>query len=51
LVPFAFGTSASTATRPTFVTIMIRPSDRDGMGVDIALFLIRKKRNIFDSGA
>jgi hypothetical protein len=29
--PFVFGTFASTATRPTFVAIMIRPSDRDGM--------------------
>src|SRR4029078_5921535 len=30
-VPFVKGTSASTAPRPTFVAIMIRPSDRDGM--------------------
>src|SRR5712671_3414231 len=36
---------------PTFVTIMIRPSDRDGIGVDIALFAILKKRNIFYFGA
>jgi hypothetical protein len=27
------GTSTSTATRPTFVTIMIRPSCRDGMAI------------------
>src|SRR5438552_2727012 len=32
-VPFAFGTSASTAPRPTFVAIMIRPSGRDGMTI------------------
>ena len=32
-MPFVFGTSASTAPRPTFVAIMIRPSDRDGMDV------------------
>src|SRR6266571_7861751 len=37
---------ASTATRPTFVAIMIRPSDRDGMDVYIAPFIVRKKRNI-----
>jgi hypothetical protein len=30
---------------------MIRPSDRDGIGVDIALFAIRKKRNISYFGA
>ena len=30
-MPFVKGTSASTAPRPTFVTIMIRPSGRDGM--------------------
>src|SRR3954447_24611084 len=29
--PFVIGTSASTAPRPTFVTIMIRPSGRDGI--------------------
>jgi hypothetical protein len=30
---------------------MIRPSERDGMGVDIDQFAIRKKRNIFEIGA
>src|SRR3954470_13563785 len=31
--PFVFGTSTSTAPRPKFVTIMIRPSGRDGMTI------------------
>src|SRR5437763_14359246 len=31
--PFVKGISASTAPRPTFVTIMIRPSGRDGMTI------------------
>jgi hypothetical protein len=30
-MPFVKGISASIAPRPTFVTIMIRPSGRDGM--------------------
>ena len=32
---------------PTIVTIMIRPSEWDGMGEDIALICLRIKRNIF----
>ena len=40
-MPFVFGTSASTAPRPTFVTIMIRPSCRDGMTRDIPQFVFR----------
>src|SRR5258707_1132086 len=42
---------ASTAPRPTFVAIMIRPSDRDGMAIDVPLFALREKRNIFYFGA
>src|SRR5258706_16300102 len=42
---------ASTATRPTFVAIMIRPSDRDGMATDIPCFSLLEKRNIFYFGA
>jgi hypothetical protein len=30
---------------------MIRPSERDGMGQDVARFAILIKRNIFYSGA
>src|SRR5256885_11717769 len=49
--PFAIGTFASTAPRPTFVAIMIRPSDWDGMGIYIAQFAFLEKRNIFYFGA
>src|SRR5204863_9868460 len=41
---------ASTATRPKFVAIMKRPSDRDGMAMDIVLIYRMRKRNIFDFG-
>jgi hypothetical protein len=41
---------ASTATRPTFVAIMTRPSDRDGMAIDIHCFALLEKRNIFYFG-
>ena len=50
-VPFVIGTAASTAPCPAFVTIMIRPSDRDGMGIDIAQFALLEKRNLFYFGA
>src|SRR6185436_649939 len=33
--------------RPTFVTIMIRPSGRDGMGVDIGLIWVSDKAKYF----
>src|ERR1700716_1613026 len=33
--PFVIGASASTASRPAFVTIMIRPSEWDGTAEDI----------------
>src|SRR5882757_5235561 len=38
---------ASTAPRPTFVTIMIRPSDRDGMATDMPLFRPSGKAKYF----
>src|SRR5712672_1855939 len=38
---------ASTATRPTFVTIMIRPSERDGMATDMPLFRPSGKAKYF----
>src|SRR5882672_8789976 len=38
---------ASTAPRPTFVTIMIRPSERDGMATDMPLFRPSGKAEIF----
>src|SRR6266403_2681572 len=42
---------ASTASHPTFVAIMIRPSDRDGMAIDMPWFALLEKRNIFYFGA
>ena len=46
-MPFVSGTSASTAPRPTFVTIMIRPSCRDGMATGIHPILISVKAKYF----
>src|SRR5437016_3936302 len=40
---------ASTASHPTFVAIMKRPSDRDGMSGIYRGFGVRENRNIFDS--
>jgi len=42
---------ASTASRPTSVTIAKRPSEWDGMANHIVLILVRKNRNIFSKGA
>src|SRR6202165_3167364 len=42
--PFVIGASASTASRPAFVTIMIRPSLWGGTGSDIVLIWGRDQR-------
>jgi hypothetical protein len=43
--------SASTASRPAFATIMIRPFWWDGTDANIAVICILKNRNIFSKGA
>jgi hypothetical protein len=48
--PFVFGTFTSTATGPTFMAIMTRPSERDRMARNIAWSLFLIKRNIFILG-
>src|SRR5207342_1205207 len=49
--PFVTGASASTASPSHGRDDRERPSERDGMAIDMPLFSIRIKRNIFDFGA
>ena len=46
-VPFVKGTSASTASRPAFVTIAKRPSEWDGTAADIDLIWVFGKSEYF----
>jgi hypothetical protein len=50
MMPFVKGTSASTATRPTFVTLADAPC-RDGMAIEMSLIFPSGKAKYFDSWA